>query len=488
MPVSTTRLVKRIHSSWLLTVSFSSLLLGVVAARFLPSQHWVSYAVLFSGIALLITASVVRPRFVALTVACLSGLLIGLWRGAVYKQSLAAYDYYYDHTVTLSGRLVTDAETSTPSGTRLRLGDVSVQGEHAGGVVWVSTSDISEFKRSDLVTVQGELVKGFGTVPATMYRAKVLSHSRQAFSDVGGSLRDRFAAAVKLGIKNPESALANGFLVGAQSSLPEKLDANLKLLGLTHIVVASGYNLTILVRFSRRLFSKISRFASLVAALLLVYLFTLIAGTSPSMSRAAIVVVMSLLAWFYGRKVHPVVLLFSSAGVSVLIQPAYAWGDVGWLLSFGSFVGVLLLGPLLHTYFWHKQPASFVRQLLIETLAAYLVTLPLVIFIFGRFSPISVLANMAVLPLISPVMALTFVAGSVSLLVPSISKIVGFPAQFLLQYVTMVVNWLAGYSSASKEMSMSLIGLIVSYGVLLIFMLFLWRRSGHEFRDFNVVE
>lgn len=479
---------RRLHFSWLLTLFSGSFIVGVIAARSISLFTIWIYILLILGIVLSSLAVLSRGRLAPVFLIIFGGLLLGCYRGTQYKQTLALYEYYRGKSVQITGRIFTDPERVPQGGTRIRLTSVEVNGLPAGGTIWVTTHEAIDFKRSDVVGVKGVLSEGFGTVPATMYRADALSVTRRKLSDPGRSMRDRFSEAVRLGIKDPEAALANGFLVGAQTSLPEKLDADLKLLGLSHIVVASGYNLTILVRFARRLFSRVSRFASLVAALLLVLVFMNITGFSPSMVRAAIVVVLSLLAWYYGRKVHPLTLLFLSAGISVLLQPSYAWGDVGWLLSFGSFVGVLILGPLLHSYFWHKKSAGFVRQLLIETLAAYIVTLPLVIFIFNRFSPLAIVANMVVLPLISPVMALTFIGGSVSLLLPWLAKIVAYPAQLLLQYVTTIVGWLSDFPMASKEASFSAISVCASYVFMCLFMLFLWRRSGHDFRDFNVIE
>lgn len=482
------RPLKRIHPAWLLTVFSLALLVGVVVSRFLPTYQFVSSWWLAGGIGLFVLAFLPASRVAALTIIVTGGIVIGGWRGGLYRRSIVPYERLFGKQVQLRGTVSVDPDRSSQGGVRMRLRDVMVENVQLGGEVWVTSSDQAVAKRSDEIMVQGVLVKGFGTIPAVMYRAdiKLVRHSR--YEDIGRDIRDRFSSAVRLGVKDPEASLANGFLVGEQASLPEKLDTDLRLLGLSHIVVASGYNLTILVRFARRLFARISRFSSLVAAAFLVLLFTNIAGTSPSMSRASLVVLMSLVAWFYGRKLHPFVLLSLSAALSVLGNPAYAWGDVGWLLSFGSFVGVLILGPLIHSYFWHQKPAGIVRQLLVETCAAYVVTLPLVVFVFGQYSPLSVVANMLVLPLISPVMALTFIGGIVGILVPSIAKVVGFPAQLLLQYVTSIVSWLAATPFASKEWTMGVSALLTSYVLIATIMLFLWRRSGHDFRSYNITE
>lgn len=477
----------RLHPSWLLTLASATFVTGIVGSKLISVFEGGVYCLL-AGLLCCFTAFLARHRTVAVIIVMAGGLLLGYARGAMYRQSVDPYKQLLGKQVVLSGRLQSDPERSRTGEVNLRLYHVEVEGWRLGGTVWSTVSHSGELKRSDVITISGRVSPGFGTVAAAVYRAQVVSVGRNTMDDPGLLVRDRFAASVRRTIKDPEAFLANGFLVGAQASLPEKMDTDLKLLGLSHIVVASGYNLTILVRFARRLFLRISRFTALVTAMLLVLMFTAIAGNSPSMMRAAIVVIMSLLAWFYGRKLHPIVLLSISAAVSTALKPEYAWGDIGWLLSFGSFVGVLILSPLIHSFFWAHQPAGFVRQLFIETLSAYAVTLPLVIFIFGRFSAVSILANMLVLPLIAPVMALTFLVGVVSVLIPPIAPIVGLPAQLLLQYITSIVGWLSGFSFASSEVSQGLANMALSYLALLGLVLFLWRRSGHDFRTFNVIE
>lgn len=329
---------------------------------------------------------------------------------------------------------------------------------------------------------------GFGPYAASIYHGKLLSVQHLKNADIAGSVRDSFANGIRNGIDEPEASLGAGFLLGQKTSLPEKLQNELRLLGLTHIVVASGYNLTVLIRFSRRLFMRISRFSALASSLFLVYLFMQMTGTSPSMSRAGLIATVSLIAWFYGRKIHPVVLIGISAGGTLFVNPSYAHNDLGWLLSFASFVGVLVLAPLIHAYFWGTQKPQWLRQLLVETASAQVCTVPIILLSFGTFSPLSIVANALVVPLIPVAMLLVFTAGIASLLVPFVSQIIAFPATLLLRYMTTIIDRLSVLPLANDSISFSLTAFITSYILIFISIIFLWRRSGHEFRDYNIIE
>ena len=463
----------------------SGVLLGSTAALFLsftPAFH-----IIVVIIALLIVGLINR-KLVAIFLLVTAGILIGLTNASLLIESEQLYERYFNEEVVLSGVVVEDPSIDVDGDTQFRLESVIVEGDEAGGQVWVSTSDLVAIKRSDRVVLSGELSAGFGTIPAAMYRANVIEVIRPDFADIARDARDSFSEGIRAGIQEPEASLGAGFLVGQKTALPEKLDSELRLLGLTHIVVASGYNLTILVRFARRGFERISRFSALALSSGLMYCFALVTGFSPSMTRASLITFLSLLAWYYGRKFHPIVLLLVSAAITVLINPAYAWGDIGWLLSFTSFIGVIMFAPLVHAFFWGDQKPGSIRQVLIETFSAQLLTLPLIAFIFGQYSPLAIVANLLILPLIPLAMALTFVAGVFGLLVPGIAPYTGWPAEMLLKYMTFVVDRLAQLPLAGAEIEFSLTTLILGYIAIFVGMIFMQRRTGFNFRNHNVVE
>jgi competence protein ComEC len=334
---------------------------------------------------------------------------------------------------------------------KIQLHFLEVQGVGLEGSLWASTSDTRELLRGDTVRLKGEVDEGFGTFVGMMTRASIIEVVRPSPGDVGRVVRDWFAAAVRLGIPEPQASLGIGFLTGQKSALPPDLAEALQIAGLTHIVVASGYNLTILVRMARRLFVKASKYLSVVTASMMIAGFVCVTGLSPSMTRAGLVSGLSLLAWSYGRSCHPFVLLPLVAAVTVLWQPSYTWGDMGWQLSFAAFFGVMVVAPLLQAYFFGDTPPGALRQVLGETIAAHLVTIPIVVSAFGLISHVAIPANLLIVPLVPLAMLLTFIVGIVGVGLPFLAPIVGMPATWLLTYMTEVSSYLAELPWAQME-------------------------------------
>ncbi|MEI6851032.1 MAG: ComEC/Rec2 family competence protein, partial [Candidatus Saccharibacteria bacterium] len=345
-----------------------------------------------------------------------------------------------------------------------------------------------DIKRGDKLVLRGTLLEGFGNFSGVMYRASVNQIIQPKPGDIARIVRDWFSDSIKKSIPDPEASLGIGYLVGQRRSLPTDLLLALQLAGLTHIIVASGYNLTILVRLARRLFAKVSKYLSALAAVIMIVSFIAMTGMSPSMSRAGLVSALSLAAWYYGRKFHPIILLCIAICITVLINPSYAWGDLGWQLSFTAFAGVMILAPLTQRYLFGDKKPGTIQQILVETISAQVATAPIIIAAFGQISNVAIVANLLVLPLVPLAMLLTFVAGVGSLLVPSLSIFIGMPATWLLGYMVKVTEYLAGLPWVTSVVSLPWWGVVICYGLIVSLCLYMWRVTKYNLRDTNLVE
>ncbi len=422
------------------------------------------------------------PYRVLLPTIIIVGMFMGFWRGCHLLSNLAAYNEFYGVAVTLKGTVAEDVSYDEKGGQRYYLKNINIGSARLGGKVWVSANK-KDIKRGDIVTVKGVLEKGFGNVSAVIYRATVNEIIRVHPGDIARQVRDWFAHGIRRAIPEPQVSLGLGYLLGQKTALPEDLEQQIKATGLTHVVVASGYNLTILVLFSRQLFMRISKFTATVASSLMVFSFMMVTGFSPSMSRAGLVAFLSLLVWYYGRKMHPFILLSFAAAVTVMIEPSYLWGDLGWYLSFLSFIGVIVLAPLVHQYFWpNKEPSAF-RQLTVDTLAAQFITTPIILGSFGIFAVFALPANAMVLPLVPLAMLCTFLAGIVGILLPALAVIAGFPAYLILKYSTSVIQFWAELPNSQFELKINSSLIIASYIFIGALIIYLKRRTQYDFRN-----
>lgn len=478
---------RQVHVSWLIAIFCFCISFGVAIARYVPQSmfHSVAWILLAS---ILAAFALWRARLYVIIILIVAGLLGGLWRGSVSLAQLAPYGKLVGHTVMVSGIVSEDTDTGKNGELVLRLKNIAINSYKVSGTIWVSTTTSVDIKRSDRVTVRGKLGQGFGSFAASMYRATMIKVQRPEPGDIALRARDGFANAVRRAVPEPEASLGIGYLLGQRRALPENLVDALRIAGLTHVIVASGYNLTILVRLARRLFVRVSKYLAALTASGMILAFIAVTGMSPSMSRAGLVAGLSLLAWYYGRRLHPLVLLPLAAAVTLLINPSYGWNDLGWELSFAAFGGVMVVAPLGQRYFFGDGKPGIVRQILGETIAAQLATLPILVMAFGQFSNVAIVTNLLILPLVPLAMLLTFIAGVGVLLVPISAAIIGMPAQLLLHYMTAVATYFAHLPWAQSTLTMNGWVVIGFYGLLIALCFYVWRQTKFSLRDSNLVE
>lgn len=481
------RLLRPVHSAWLVAIFCFGIVVGVIAVPYIDAEIFGGGVWLVVG-GILAAIGLWRRTTYALVFMIVAGGVIGLWRGTMSSDALAPYAAMQGKYVTATGVVSDDADTDAAGHMVLRLQVTTVDDNSQDGSIWVSVISTHEIQRGDIVTVGGVMSEGFGSFAASMYRAQLQGIRRPVPGDVAVRVRDWFAEAVRRSIAEPEASLGIGFLVGQRRSLPEDLDAALRTAGLMHIVVASGYNLTILVRLTRRLFERISKYLTVFAGAMLVVGFVAVTGMSPSMSRAGLVTGLCLLAWYYGRTFHPVVLLLVAAAVTLIVQPAYGWGDLGWQLSFAAFTGVMIVAPLANRYFFGTAAPGFLRQIVGETIAAQIVTFPIIMVAFGQFSMIATIANSVIVPFVPLAMLCTFAAGVGALAFPMFAQLWGVPASIVLQYMTNMTRYFADIPWAQASIALPWQAAAIYYVALLVACVYMGWRTQYSLRDVSVIE
>lgn len=474
---------QRFHVSYLFGWLSAGILLGLVLGRIWPIA--VSWIAVVGGLVLL-PGAIRSRRWWTVIVMVVAGLLIGWNRGSLESVSLQSYQRWVDQIVIVSGTIVDDPSYGKHGDQQMRLGDITINGQAMKGSIFVSTTSFLDIKRDDHITLQGKLDDGFASYAATLHFA-TLTTATDGATPIR-NLRDAFAAGVRNGVPEPEASLGVGFVVGQRSALPDDLDEQLKVVGLTHIVVASGYNLTILVRFARRLFAKHSRYLAMSVSLALVLTFIAFSGATPSMIRAGMVTVLSLLAWYYGRRFHPLLLILFVAAATAYWNPTYVWADVGWYLSFLAFSGVLILSPLITARIYGERTPPAIVQMIIETVAAELLTLPLILLVFERVPVFALLANLLVGPTIPLAMLATTIVGAIGMVMPALAGMFGIPATIIVGYTVAVVQWLSAIPWAQIATGISPFTLGAFYTMIVGTITVWWFKLGRTFRARSIVD
>jgi competence protein ComEC len=274
-------------------------------------------------------------------------------------------------------------------------------------------------------------------------------------------LRRAAAAALTRAIPEPEAGLAAGILVGLRDRVDRDLTAAFTLVGASHVVAISGWNIAIVAASVGALGGRLARRRRSLFTVAAIVAYVAFVGPSPSVVRAAAMAGVVLLARESGRAGRAAAALAWAATAILLIDPALV-RDAGFQLSTLATAGLLAWATPLTTRIARltggRLPGWLVESLSVS-LAAQAATLPVVLASFGRLAIVSPVVNLFVVPLVAPAMAAGAVALAAGALVlapavpPVVATLAGLPAWALLAGIIAVVRFGASLPFASLELT-----------------------------------
>lgn len=433
-----------------------------------------------------------KGRLLACVAAMLFGTSLGLIRGSQFSQNLSPYESLYGESIIVRATATTDAVYARGGQLEFDADEVSILAPieaEPPGVIKVQGYGANSVSRGDQVEVQGKLFPAGGSRQGRVsYGNITVTAVNTANLDKG---RKAFVAGMFTAIPEPEASFGLGLLIGQRTTLPDNVNEQLAIAGLTHIIAVSGYNLTIIVRMVRRALGKRSKYQSTVLAFALIGLFVLVTGFSASIVRAAVVSSLSLVAWYYGRTIKPVLLLLFAAALTAGWNPIYLWSDIGWYLSFLAFFGVLILAPLIKQRLYGDRQQKLLGQVVLESVCAQAMAAPLILYIFGEVSLVALISNAIIVPLVPLAMLFSLFGGLAGMFVPVVSGLIALPATILLTYMLDLVAIFAKVPHALLETEVSLASTLYLYGGILVMTLMLQHavmRRYARITDVNIIE
>ncbi|HRY62576.1 MAG TPA: ComEC/Rec2 family competence protein [Candidatus Paceibacterota bacterium] len=262
--------------------------------------------------------------------------------------------------------------------------------------------------------------------------------------------------------------------MGAKDSLGKEWLDKFKIAGLSHIIVLSGYNLTIIADSVMKVVSRFSTgILPSVFGAISVVLFTIMTGAGASTVRAAIMALIILLAKTTGR-VYEASSALIVAGVLMIIEnPRVLVFDMSFQLSFLATLGLLYVSPLVKERLKFVTEKLGLREMLSATIGAQIATSPLIIYKMGTFSLVALPANILVVLLIPITMFFGFLAAIVGFINYYIAIPFAAVAWLLLSYILSVVDIFSSLPFATINITALS---VLSISVLIFACVFVYKR------------
>lgn len=480
-----------------LSVSF---LLGVFIRSFWEADY-LYWGYLFIIIAfILLTIFYRQPKITTFSISILF-LFIGIWRMDRALQTINNLD---QDGQNFSGIVMVAKEPASKDNYSHVVGEIQDGNLRGTKILW-NTGLYSEFQYGDELKMDCVLkipdnnpstdAQGKGQVfDYKMYLAKdgifyqcqntkIEKTGRNIGNKIYASLivlKNKLAGNISQVIPQPEGALANGLIFGGSAELSDKLKDNFSRTGMTHIVAVSGYNVTIIAEYLIWFFILFGlwRKQAFWCAIAGIILFVLMVGAPASAVRAGVMGGTLLWAMKNGRLANSTNAILLAGAVMLLLNPLLLRYDIGFQLSFLATMGIIWLAPFFEKYVSKKYNILDWQGIVLLTISAQIFVTPIIMYNFNKFSIISLLANLLILPIIPLSMLLVFITALAGLFSYYASLPLAWLAFLPLKYEVWVVNSLGNWKWASTEVNgFSWLWLVCWYAMLIFVMVMLNRRK-----------
>lgn len=344
---------------------------------------------------------------------------------------------------------------------------------HMGGNpyrVTVYLKQVREVKPGDIMTGQFRLrvTAQTGEDPSSYYQGKGvfllayqkdelgLSSEECALRDVPAMIRYRIQGILETYIPSDCVAFAKALLLGDTSQLPYRVDTDLKVSGIRHVVAVSGLHISIVFAIiSTITFRK--RFLTALVGTPLLLLFAAVAGFTPSVTRACIMCGLMLVAQLLNKEYDGPSALSFAVLIMLAFNP-YCIGSVSFQLSVASVAGIFLFAPgireKLTAGLKNKKGKQYglLRKLaagIAVTIGAQILTIPLCAYYFGVVSLVGVFTNLLVLWTVSLTFCLLVAVCVLALVCLPLAVIAGSVAGVLIRYVLTAAKIMAAFPWAA---------------------------------------
>lgn len=291
------------------------------------------------------------------------------------------------------------------------------------------------------------------------------------------SIRRAFLRSLERVVPQPGAALLGGITVGAEDGMPSGLEEIFRIVGLVHIIVLSGYNITIVAETIARLLSRFPLAVAWSGSAGSIVLFVIMTGASPATVRAGIMALLVIVARAVGRRYDMGRALLIAGAAMVVHNPDVLLFDPSFQLSFLATLGLLYGSPLVAPFARFFPRRFQIQETVTATLATQIFVLPLLVYRTGMVSVIALLANIIVLPVMPATMLLTFLAGLSGFVTASAANPFGFAAHLLASFVIFIAETLAKVPFASVSVGIVPLGFLVGTYTLLALIVWWHRRD-----------
>ena len=267
--------------------------------------------------------------------------------------------------------------------------------------------------------------------------------------------------------------LMASLILGERSELDPIVKEHFKILGISHILAISGLHFALLYLAFKSISLLLPHRLRRGVRLALTLTFASLVGWSPSVSRAALFILLYEVGGYLGRPVNRIHLLCITALISLVFEPDWLF-SVGFWLSYSAVLGIFLALPFFELVKKKKAIWRYLIEIVGISIAAQLAVTPIIALVFEELSIFSTIASAALTPIV-PLMLLTSVLSLAGGLFATLT------AQFF-SLLLAAIKWAAELVDQPIQVCTSTVEL-TAYYTLYLYLMYIAHKALHKWRE-----
>ncbi|NDW08833.1 ComEC/Rec2 family competence protein [Dysgonomonas sp. 520] len=248
-----------------------------------------------------------------------------------------------------------------------------------------------------------------------------------------------------LNLNDTQFSIISALTLGYKDEMPDDIKESFRTTGTAHVLATSGLHVGIIFSMIMFLFGFLHRKSGyyklkFVFIILFLWMYAFLAGLSPSIVRACIMLTIYCFAEIFNRKGFSFNTIFAAAFLMLIFNP-FSLFDIGFQLSFMAVISICYLQPKL-SKLWEieNKYGRYVWQLFTLSMAAQIGTFALCLYYFGYFPTYFFVTNLFVPILAGAIIYLTIAIFFASML-PFVMNLLIIPLKFIILILTTLIQF-----------------------------------------------
>lgn len=302
--------------------------------------------------------------------------------------------------------------------------------------------------------------------------------------------------------------LCIGILIGERTDISDDINDAFRTSNLTHMLAVSGAHISYIVAGLTILLSKTDKRTSKIFTIIFLIFFMGLTKYTPSVERASIMYIFIIISSLVHRKSDIYNNLAISMFIILLFNP-YAILNVGFQLSYGGTIGIVLFYKKISNYLYEKigidrhiqkneveihnkkrmlkKVLKYILDMLIITISANLIIIPIIIFHFNTLSLTFWLSNILAGIFIGAITILGFILYIISIISMKMANIFAVLPTILLKILIYIATFCSKLPLSSIIVKTPYIVEIIIYYIT-IFALFNYSKIKNIYRKSKYIK